>query len=76
MNCKIPNLSKFLIITSAAKLGTMESASNVLTITISMKTVFAAQYILNVEISTELLEFVKLAMKDMESSMANASESI
>lgn len=76
MNSKIPNLSKFLIITSAAKLGTMESASNVLTITISMKTEFAAQYILNVEISTDKLEFVKLVMKDMVLSTANVLELI
>lgn len=76
MNCKTLNLSKSSIITLAAKLGTTESVSNVLIITISMRTEFAAKYILNVEISTELLEFVKPVMKDMELSMENVSELI
>ena len=41
-----------------------------------MKTEFAAKYILNVGISTELLEFVKLVMKDSELSMENVLELI
>lgn len=54
----------------------MESAFNALIITISMTMEFAAKSNLNVEISTDKLESVKPAMKDMELSMANVSESI
>jgi hypothetical protein len=64
-------LSKCLIITSDAKLGTMESAFNVQIITISMQMEFAAKLNLNVKTSTDRLEFVKPVTKDSESSMAN-----
>ena len=54
----------------------MESAFNVQTITISMQMECAAKWNLNVKISTDKLEFVKPATKDMESSMDNVSEPI
>lgn len=76
MNYKIPNSSKSLIITSAAKHGIMESVFNVLIITILMQTVFVAKSNPNVELSTEQLEFVKPATKGTEFQTANVSESI
>ena len=72
MNKKILSSSKCLIIISAAKLGTMESASNVLITTFSMQMEFAVKSNPNVKISTDKLEFVKLVTKDMESLMVNA----
>lgn len=54
----------------------MESAFNVQIIIISMQMEFAVKSNLNVKISTDKWESVKPVMKDMESSMANALESI
>lgn len=54
----------------------MESVFNVQITTFSMHMVFAAKSNHNVEISTDKLESVKPAMKDMESSTENVSELI
>ena len=70
------NLSKFLIITSAVKLGIMEFALNAQTIITSMKMESAAKSNPNVKISTVKLEFVKLVIKDMVSSMESVLEPI
>jgi|JI6StandDraft_1071083.scaffolds.fasta_scaffold252877_1 oligoribonuclease (3'-5' exoribonuclease) len=65
MNSATPNLSKFLIITSAAKLGIMESVFNVQLIIISTLMEFAVKLNPNVKTSTDKSEFVKPAIKDM-----------
>lgn len=69
-------MSKFLIITSAVKLGIMEFAFNAQTIITSMKMESVAKSNLNVKISTVKLEFVKHVIKDMVSSMVFVLEPI
>jgi hypothetical protein len=72
----IQNSLKLLIIILDAKHGIMIFVFNVQPIIISIKMVSVAKLLHHVKLSIELLESVKIAIKDMDFKMENVSEQI
>jgi hypothetical protein len=70
----IQNSLKLLIIILDAKHGIMIFVFNVQPIIISIKMVSVAKLLHHVKLSIELLESVKIAIKDMDFKMENVSE--